>query len=306
MKYFFAIFFCCCTVQQSYAQHIQPMDIQTLEDSIGMALTKLRTVKSDGERDFANILLKKWLEKTLWRKEAFDHPFSSLKSMGTITSPDHSFRLFNWNIENKDGTQSFHCYVVKISRAKSKNTVIPLVDKSADMRRKPEDLALDNTKWYGCLYYDIIPVRKGSKQLYTLLAWDGNNRLSTKKMIDVLYFQGSKKVKLGYPIFYDGQRKTKRYFLEYTSEQFVSLKHLKKKKEDFIVFDHLSPKAAQLEGIYEHYVADGSYDAFQLDNGIWKLQQDVQQGNPKQKGTFNDPLKNNYSFKPKIFKKEKK
>lgn len=281
-------------------QEVHPMDIATLEDSIKVKLNALRSAENNAQREIANIKLKSWVEKTIWRPEAFDHPFDSLKTMGSITSPDEKFRLFNWNIEHEDGTQSYYCYVVKKTNSNNKNQVIELEDKSVSMRRDVTGLSLDNTNWYGGLYYKIIPVKKGSKLIYTLLAYDGNNRLTTKKYIETMYFAGSKKVKFGYPMIKDGKTISKRYFLEFTSDHYVSLKHQVKKKEQFIVFDHLSPKAPQLEGVYEHYVTDGSYDAFQFVDGYWILKQDVDQRNPAiNKEKFNDPLKDDYDYDPK-------
>ncbi len=278
-----------------------PMSVH--EKDLKKKLDALRAAKDDSEKELANLKLIAAVEKVVIRKEAFDYPFDSLKTMGTITSPDGAFRLFNWNVEQDNGSQKFYCYVVKVSRSKYRNNLIKLNDQSENMRSQPTDMTLDQNKWFGALYYKIIPVKKGPRTLYTLLAWDGNSRLSTKKFVEVLYFQGNKKAKFGYPVFKNGKEVQKRYFLEFSDGQYVSMKHHATRKEQYIVHDHLSPKAPQLEGLYEHYVTDGSYDALKFEEGFWTLKKDVDQKNPGMTSNYHDPVKKNYDHKGKEFKK---
>ncbi len=285
-------------------QNVLRQDLVTMEDTLKNQLKRLRAAETDEDRFAANELLKSTLKKVIVVKEAFTYPFDSLTTMGTLTSPDNEFRLFNWNIENEDGTHQYHCFVVREERG-DLNSYVELEDKSSQMVSQPKSQGLSHDNWYGALYYKIIPTKKGGKKLYTLLAIDPNNRMSCKKVIEVMYFAG-KRIKFGYPIIRDKNGTYKRYFLEYQAGQYVGLKHhtqkVKKEEVEYIVFDHLSPKAEQLEGMYEYYVTDGSYDAFELDSrGYWVLKEDVDQRNPSQKGKFNDPLKNNYDHEEKNF-----
>jgi len=48
-----------------------------------------------------------------------------------------------------------------------------------------------------------------------------------------------------------------------------------------IVFEHLSPRAPQLEGMWEQYVPDGSYDALELKDGFWHFLPDYDATNNK-------------------------
>ena len=61
-----------------------------------------------------------------------------------------------------------------------------LTDKSADIKN-PENTVGEASKWYGMLYYKIVPVKIKRKKYYTLLGWDGNDKITAKKIIDVLY-----------------------------------------------------------------------------------------------------------------------
>ena len=278
--------------------------MSVMEDSIMFHLNHLRTAENDAQKTARNEILKHWVEETVKYKEALSYSFDKLKTMGTVKSPDEAFRLFNWNIEKDDGTYEYFCYVVKPGRG-GKNVVIPLADRSHLMRPRPSDLALDNRKWFGALYYKVIPVKKGGKTLYTLLAWDGNNRLTTKKFVEIMHFSGSKKVKFGYPMIKTPKGVQNRYFVEFMSEQFVTLRYSQEKKEEIIVFDHLSPKAPQLEEMYEHYVTDGSYDALRFENGYWVFVADYYAVNKEDKDKLNDPTKNNYDHDGKEFVKPK-
>ena len=265
------------------------MDMTQLEDSLNFYLKKLRASASDGEKDYYNELLKSWVKKAAVRKESFKYPFDSLKTMGTITSPDKAFRLFNWNIENDDETFSYYCFIMKNPDSNNKYPYLELIDNSANMRSNPTDMTFDHRNWYGALYYDIIPVIKGGKTIYTLLAWDGNNRKTTKKFIETMYFLGSKRVKFGYPIIKTPKGKMNRYFLEYSSDLFISLKNNSTKKEKLIIFDHLSPSAPQISGLPEFTGPDGSHDAFRFEDGYWVYVADIFAVNKDDKEDYHDP-----------------
>ena len=109
---------------------------------------------------------------------------------------------------------------------------------------------------------------------YTLLAWDGYDGYSTKKVIDVMYFSGKNKIKFGLPIFKRSKKESqKRVILEYDSKTSISVKHHKKEKQ--IVFDHLVPSRIDLEGLYEYYIPEGTFNAYNYKNGKWWLEQDI-------------------------------
>ena len=61
--------------------------------------------------------------------------------------------------------------------------------------------------------------------------------------------------------------------MEYSSEVNASLKYHEKK--NYIVFDHLIPLNAGLEGVFEFYVPDLSFDGFEFRNDFWYFIQNV-------------------------------
>jgi len=234
-------------------------------------LNELRTAKNNEQKKQANTAFKHILEETILLPGAFDHPFEHLKTLGSITSPDSAFRLFNWNVEQDDLTQIYYCYILSFDARKAKYHLIELKDNSLLLPPRPSDiLTADN--WYGALYYKIIPIKKGSKTVYTVLGWDGNNSMSTVKVIDALTFTGSS-VRLGSPIFRWDKQTHKRIFFEFAKKTTMYLAY--EPQYNRIVFDHLSPEAPALEGLYSMYLPDLSYDAFVEEKGKWILVEDV-------------------------------
>jgi hypothetical protein len=231
------------------------------ESQLVELLAELRAAKDDIEKEEKNTLFLDYFRETLAEKSAYAYPFSQLKTVGIIDSPDGLLRIINWNIEQDDETQKYCGFVLKKDERKDEILVTELIDNSAELPLRPEDILTANN-WYGALYYKIIPVEKGSKTVYTLLGWDGNSSSSNVKLIDVLYFTGTQ-LKLGSPIFKLKDQVLKRVFYEHSERAVMSLRYEEEYKR--IIFDHLSPESPNLKGFYAYYIPDLSYDAFVLD-----------------------------------------
>lgn len=241
------------------------------EKQLSAYLDNLRNSKSDLDKETANQTFKNYLQETILIKGAFDYPFSILKSVGTIKSPDNQFRFFNWNVEQEDETHKYYCFILKFDDKKKEWKTIELVDNSMMLAPQPEDV-LDETMWYGALYYKIIPVEKSNKTYYTLLGYDANNNMSHTKLIDILSFSGNH-IKLGSPIFKIKDQVLKRVFFEHSKKCVMSLNYDEARNR--IIFDHLSPESQSMEGFREFYVPDFSYDAMKFSSNKWILEEDV-------------------------------
>ncbi len=241
------------------------------EKQLSAYLDNLRNAKSDLDKETANQTFKAYLQETISLKGAFEYPFAMLKSVGTIKSPDNQFRFFNWNVEQEDETHKYFCFILKFDDKKKEWKTIELIDNSTMLAPQPEDV-LDETMWYGALYYKIIPVEKSNKTYYTLLGYDANNNMSHTKLIDVLSFSGNH-VKLGSPIFKIKDQVLKRVFFEHSKKCVMSLNYDEARNR--IIFDHLSPESQSMEGFREFYVPDMSYDALKFVNNKWVLEEDV-------------------------------
>lgn len=241
------------------------------EKQLSTYLDILRKAPNDMEKEIANQQFKAYLYQTIQLKGAIDHPFASLRSMGTIKSPDNSFRLFNWNVEQDDETQKYYCYILRFDERKKDWKVIELTDNSMMLPPQPEDV-LDENMWYGALYYKIIPTERSGKTVYTLLGYDANSNLSHTKLIDVLSFSGNH-IKLGSPIFKVKDQTYKRIFFEHSKKCVMSLSYDEARQK--IIYDHLSPESPSMEGFREFYVPDMSYDALKFTGNKWVLEEDV-------------------------------
>lgn len=241
------------------------------EDKLVVLLNDLRAAENDSDKKATNKLFKEYLRETIALEGAFTYPFSKLKTVGFVDSPDGLLRIINWNVEQDDQSQKYYCYILRVDPKKNKVEISELTDNSFMLPPRPDGI-LEANNWYGALYYKIVPIEKGSKTMYTVLGWDGNNSMSTVKLIDVLYFSGDNP-KLGSPIFKLKDSTVKRYFFEHSKKTSMSLKY--EEQYDRLIFDHLSPEAPNLAGFYSFYVPDLSYDAFVLEGNKWVFKEDV-------------------------------
>jgi len=239
--------------------------------------------KTDNEKDSLNAIIIDYFYNSLKQQNSFNYPYSSIKKIGNIYSNDKKLRLITWNIKYKNGEYKYFGFMQHINKKKNRIDTWMFVDESALMP-DPEKLSLYHNHWYGALYYQIIEVKDGGKKYYTLIGWDGNNYLSQKKIIDVLYFSASGKPKFGKSIFKldKEHRKNKRLIFEYNSQIVMSVQYDKRYKK--IIIDHLRPEPKSMKGQYEFYVTDGSYDALEFTMGKWHLIEefDAQNAKPKE------------------------
>lgn len=273
--------------------HAKNIEVDTVlirkEDEIAEILNNLRSAQTDIDREMFNQDLQAALEEILARPAVMDYPFEKLTSMSTIASPDGAFRIFNWNIEDASLTHSHFCYVVRPGRGNKPNQVYKFKEDKVTLPPRPTNTLTPNN-WYGCLYYKIIPVPKGSKTYYTVLGYSGEDRITNQKLIDVFYFKG-KNLRLGFPLFQEGKeskRLARRVFFQYSDKAVISVNM--NEKIGGIVFDHLVPEQKNLEGMYDFYIPDMTYDAYKWSDGVWRYHEDVI--------AYNDPNRNIRQYRP--------
>lgn len=247
------------------------LDIIAREKQLRSLLDSLRTAQTDSLRITRNDAFKDLLAKTLQDPVSFLYAFSQLKSIGTIESPDNMIRIINWNVELEDQSQLYFSYVLKYDPRKKNHKVIELRD-NIDIQATRTDEILDAEHWYGALYYQIVPVLRNGKTVYTLLGWEGYSTLSTIKLIDIMSFSGNG-VRFGAPMFKINDEVKKRVYLEHSQQATMTLRWEESLKR--IMFDHLSPETPTLKGFYQYYVPDMSYDALEFHGNKWVLIEDV-------------------------------
>jgi len=262
------------------AQKVSKELISEYEDTLKIMAHIIMNGENENVKIKANNNFKITLKEVLEYERSFNYPFDSLKTISIKRSSDNNLRIFTWILKKDNGSYEYFGFIHYKNKSKKRYEVFTLNDKSDNIRR-PENEQLDNDNWYGALYYDIIYIKKKGRKYYTLLGWDGNNDVSTKKIIDVMYISGKNKIKFGASIFKAGKNTTKRFIIEYNSTSTISVNYNKEDKR--ILFDNLIPMRKDLQGLYEYYVPDGTYNALEYKNGKWILKDNVTAYNANQR-----------------------
>lgn len=204
------------------AQNIEVF--QQYEVELKSLSEKIHFAQSDREKYAANEEFTLKLKEILAYKNSYKYPFDSLESVGRIVSPDNKFRIINWVLPKQDGTFEYFGFIQSYNKSTKLYELFLLEDHSFEII-KPETKILTHDNWYGALYYKIIYTKSHGRKYYTLLGWDGNNKLTSKKLIEVLTFNSNGKPKFGSTIFKCNKKRIKRYFFEYSAETSISLKY---------------------------------------------------------------------------------
>jgi hypothetical protein len=263
------------TVRTAYADRAS---LQKAEDSLRIQAKKLFRYKTDEARNKANALFTLQLENVLKMAGSFDYGFDSLTDVGKLKAPDATFKIYEWNLQRDDGSMVYFGFIQHLNTKTNKTDLFPLTDRSAEIKNA-ETQSLDCKKWFGALYYKIIRTKSGKNVYYTLLAWDGHNNLTWRKLIEVLWFDREGTPHFGETIFAMGKTPKKRVVFEFRAEMIMALKYNEEK--EMIIFDNLAPESPEGKGIYENYVMDGSYNGLIFKKGKWQLINDVNALNPK-------------------------
>jgi len=226
--------------------------------------------KTDSLKFVINEQYKVLLKEVIEDKESFDYNFDALKTISIQKTGE--LKIYNWTVPKINGTYQYFAFVTLMQKKNGYN-IIELTDKSATLKT-PVNKTLMPKMWYGALYYKIIRHKKIGMNYYTLLGWDGNNNLTTKKIIDVIQVNNNGTIKIGAPIFKMAKKTQRRVIFEYFDNAIMSLKY--HPKLDKIIFDRLVPNNSSLKGIYEYYgPALKIFDALIAENGKWIFEADT-------------------------------
>ncbi|MGY5252111.1 hypothetical protein [Sphingobacterium spiritivorum] len=242
------------TVQSAHAQKSSGKAMQVWQDSLLSIGSRVFQNPSEPERIDANFKFVKTLVSALKEKNSFDFGFDQLKMISVLNSPDNKFRIFSWNVPLNDGSYLYYGSI-QLKTGNGELSLIPLLDKTFEIQQA-EQAVVSSSSWYGAQYYEIIQ----NADHYLLLGWKGHNRLFTQKVIEVLSLKG-KEATFGKKLFSD-QPQISRKIFNYTRQASMLLRYDAAKKR--IVFDHLVPADKSLEGKYQYYGPDLTYDAYEI------------------------------------------
>jgi len=263
----------------SFAQAVSDKYLAAVQDSLKpLSAVILDTRKTDEERELANTKFKSILNRCLKSNGAEKFVFDSLNTIARLEPEDKSFVIYNWEMPHTDGTFTYFAFVLSKNK-KTKSYVFTELNDASNNIKRPESAILKADQWFGAHYYKVIKVKRKGKSYYCLLGADWNNKLSKKKIIEILTIEKDGSLKFGAPIINYNKVTLNRLIFEYTSNVSMSLNYDEKSKR--IMFDHLSPIEEGLKGQYQFYAPDLSYDALKFKKGKWQLIENVDARNAK-------------------------
>jgi hypothetical protein len=249
----------------AYSQGRQP-GFSPQIDSLKVLGKNILGGKADSMRMASNEKFLSLMQETLGNPGSFEASFDSVTNVSVLSSPDNLLKVYTWTLPKVDmSAYRFFGFVQYYDAHKKKLNVARLEDASA-MIETPQSEKVKPENWFGAVYYNIIESKKAGKKYYTLLGWKGNNRTTTKKLIDVVYLKKDS-LMFGYPLFKSEKGYVNRLVFEYAAEAVMSLRYEPSRK--MIVFDHLSDTGNNTAG------PDGKYDAYKLVKGRWEFIKDV-------------------------------
>jgi len=215
----------------------------------------------------------KTLVNALKTPGSFDFSFDSLKTISVVKSPDHLFRIFSWYVPTTEGTYRFFG-TIQMATPDGKLKLYPLIDDTEHLT--DHNQITTNKQWYGARYYEIVPLSMSGKNTgYVLLGWKGNNNKTSKKVIEVISFEGDK-VRFGKPIFEDQKNVAAKNRVVFEYNKLNSMTLRMDKNEKMIVFDHLAPFDPNMAGNFEYYASDSSFDGYKQLGGKMKLVENIE------------------------------
>lgn len=257
----------------------------------------------EGNKKFLGV----W-SRIIGNPEILNYAFDSLKEISILSPKDKKFKLITWNLPKDDGTHAFFGFLLVNNSKRIKTGFLKheitksyeyftLVDRSQTVK-SPESYIGSPDKWFGMLYTQLIEC----DGYYTLIGWDGNDKLTQRKFVDVIYFKPNGNAVFGKDVFKFPRKNPKRLMFEYSTDVTMSLRYDEKRNQ--VVYSHLGSKqeGSVLDGQFQYYGPDGSFDALEQKKGKWITIEDVdarnEQGELSKKNKPN-PKKQTPVYKPK-------
>jgi len=254
-------------------------------------------------RTQANYKFIRTLVNSLKEKNSFQYNYDSLKNVISIKkSEDSKFRIFTWFTQNDDGSYRFFG-AIQINNP-NKLELYPLIDQTQQIQLSVSlpDSTLTPEKWFGAVYYQILPVLGIKEPYYILLGWKGKNLSTNHKVVETLYFKDGKP-QFGTAVLEKSAKSNdfaKRIVYTYTKEANMLLRYIKDEK--MIVYDHLVASNEEAVGMLNLYAPDLSYDGYKFKSGKWVIQENLKLSNLPDEDDefFIDPAKDGQNIRPLI------
>lgn len=275
-------------------------DFQFWADSLDHLRAEVLMAQNDIDRYSLNEDFMNLLEQTLNEKNAFKYGWDSVRNFSVLSSPDKLFKIFTWFVPKDDFTVENFGFIQVYNDARKKYVIYPLFDKRAAMDY-PRTTIGNHNKWFGAVYYKIVPLKAKNRTYYTLLGWNGNDMFTNQKVIEVLYFKSDMSPVFGANVFKKYPEKSYRVIFDYAKNSVFTLKFQHQTYDvntgrrdprshkviyetntaDMIIFDYLAPLDDFMGDIPAFMVPESSMNqGFVEDNGKWLFVNSVNGRNP--------------------------
>ena len=253
-------------------------NVLTLPDvELKMLMGILAQSRNDEQKKVLGQAIETRMQAVMATESYFTDPLKGYHECSTLLSEDGKVKFSTWNIEYNEGTHSYF----GILSVKTDNGIrmYPLSDQS-DIIRSPEQSFLNPSKWYGCIYYDLVETKYKSNIFYTLIGYNGHDAFSQIKVVDVLVLSkgDNPNPRFGYPIFLADKRTRRRLIFEYSNQATMLLRYDAHQK--MIVMDNLAPTNSGYQNDFRYYGPDFSYNGWKFEKGKWVLYSDIDLRNP--------------------------
>lgn len=262
----------CFAATDTYAQRLTPIEwkqFKVREDSLKSFAKEILMGREAAQRFRADSNFTRILVRTLLLKNSFRYPFDSLVSISKLYPSDSTFRIFTWQVV-KDDNYCRQRGFIQMKTPDGSLKLFPLIDYSEFI--SDDDSITTHTHWMGAIYYRMVETSHQGKKYYTLMGYDENNIRTTRKWLDVLYFDEDGKPVFGkqgiFSFANDSVPKPSRnrFLLEYKKDGRARMQY--DEEMEMIIYDHLISETNQPEKKYT-LVPDGDYEGFKWINGVW-------------------------------------
>lgn len=180
--------------------------------------------------------------------------------------------VFTWNVELDDRTQRYGGWVATASPQSALGYTFTMLNHDRDADPADAGRMHRHDRWHGGLYYSGILTYDRNTPVYTLLAWDGADALTTRKWVETVETRHGR-VRFGAPRFDTPNGLVKRVVLTYADAVQATLRV--EEGLERIVFDHLAPEDPSFRGQYAFYGPTLNYDGLTWRKGRWYFSFDV-------------------------------
>ena len=261
-----------CTGFSTAAQSVKKTfdaSMSLREDSLKKYAFDIVNGKEAAERFRADSNFTKMLVRALQQPYSFNYPFDSLQTISHLYAPDSTFRIFTWQVVRDEKVFRRHG-AIQMKTSDGSLKLFPLLDKTT-LIEDINNAVTTNENWIGAIYYQVIENIFNGKKYYTLLGYDENGFRSSKKRIEILYFNQENKPVFGGQFFSFQKDPTpkplqSRFAIEYKKQTSARMRY--DSELGIIIYDHLISEDNLPDKKYT-YVPDGDYEGFKWENGKW-------------------------------------